>query len=302
MQKHFLRSYVCRAECHLHAYHANNRDVSYHQYVDSLFASIRTIERNHENMYKVDNSNRIQYDWQKSFGRQPLQTREMISSTIAAAFSKPGNSMATTSIKPHNRCFNCWTPGCLVRKCSKPKNNTCIKLVLEPWKQWRGFPKRVSYYFNLIATHVESDEANKAFITSVVIDKASVIDHTVASSPEREETQDAENIHFNMAALSECVNWEEESEAEILWIMYEKSLDTDVDAKATETMDEASRKQGGITVETPNRPIMNPKQTYPHSHAIIRPQQAKLVPSPSAHTPLSTFQSPSPFHLSPPSN
>lgn len=113
-------------------------------------------------------------------------------------------------------------------------------------------PNRAIHYSDLIATDIESDKDHKAFIAPVIIDEASVTDDKLASSPEREETQDAKNIYFNTAALSERVDREEDSEAEIFWIMHENSLDTKMDTKAPETREDASTDLGAITKVPPN--------------------------------------------------
>lgn len=107
-QKKFLKQVVNGSEWALHAGRDSFHTQPYFYFVDFLFSTIRTIEKQDEN--KEVRESGILCVEQKRYDRHPSSRKETTS--ISTAFSKPAN---TNSNKFHNRCFNFWTSGCSVK-------------------------------------------------------------------------------------------------------------------------------------------------------------------------------------------
>lgn len=108
MQKTFLWSAASSSKCGIHAERSGSTPVIFHQYVDTLFVSIITLERHQEDATKVDSHSGIFYVGQKKYGCHPSQVSNVRPDNISV-FSKPKVTEATAP-KPYNRCFNCWAP------------------------------------------------------------------------------------------------------------------------------------------------------------------------------------------------
>lgn len=71
MEKRFYWSAIRGTQWGQHAEKSRRKSMSFHQYMDKLFASIRTLGRHNEDSNHMRNSNGILYIGQKEYGRHP---------------------------------------------------------------------------------------------------------------------------------------------------------------------------------------------------------------------------------------
>lgn len=147
----------------------------------------------------MDNSNGILYIGLKKYDRHLSHLAGMQPSSIPNAFAAMQKERIANASKRHNRCFNCWTAGCSVRSCRKPRDNAPIKPNLEEYKKMKGSSGRPIHYADQASAAINIEEVHNTFVAAVTIggDKpVEVIDAHL--EPEEDEV---ENIHFNAMNL-----------------------------------------------------------------------------------------------------
>lgn len=117
VQKRSFRQAESGTDWRLHVETATKNSF-YQDYVDSFFATIKTMKHHNDNAKESSASHCILYVRQKRFGN--YLSRKYTSKRIPSAFEKIRQ-------EPYNRCFNCWAKGCSALLCKKLKNPSIIK-------------------------------------------------------------------------------------------------------------------------------------------------------------------------------
>lgn len=80
---------------------------------------------------------------------------------IVIAFVNGQRSQSTSMKRLHNRYFHCWSGGCFVRACQKPREDLRIKRDFDYWNWLRCLSARAMHYSHLSRIPIDQDERMK---------------------------------------------------------------------------------------------------------------------------------------------
>lgn len=183
-RKRFLRSEVCGIDWSLHADKGDKKQETYQSLVDTLFASIRVVQKHKAKRGQTDTQPGVLYLGQKRYGIHLASTRTQQSSVRAA-------------LTPHNlnlnpmgdRCFNCSLPRCSVKTCKKPRESAHVRCNLDAWKRYHRIN---ASSIHLTDIDLEPDELREAFIALLVLESDDVAENflsDIAQEQQQEGTQ-----------------------------------------------------------------------------------------------------------------